>query len=163
MEMNQLQDLFLHHLRDIYSAENQALTGLTRMAERASHPELKTAFQQHKTESEQQIERVKAVFALLKESPEGVTCKGMAGLMAEAKEMIGEKGDPAVIDAGLINQAQHVEHYEIASYGTAATFAKLLGHEDALNLLLQTLEEEKATDEKLTQLAKTVVNPDAVR
>lgn len=163
MEMNKLQDLFLHHLRDIYSAENQALAGLTQMAERASHPELKAAFQQHKTESQQQVERVKAIFGMLNESPEGVTCKGMAGLMAEAKEMIGEKGDPDVIDAGLINQAQHVEHYEIASYGTAATFAKLLGHEDALNLLIQTLEEEKATDEKLTTLAKTVVNPDAAR
>ena len=133
------------------------------MAERASHPELKTAFQQHKTESEQQVERVKAIFGMLKESPEGVTCKGMAGLMAEAKEMIGEEGDPNVIDAGLINQAQHVEHYEIASYGTAAAFAKQLGHSDALNLLLQTLEEEKAADEKLTHLAKTLVNPDAAQ
>jgi len=163
MQLNKLQDLLVHNLRDTYSAENQALTGLQQMEKAAVHAELKAAFREHHAQSVEQVKRLEKVFEILGKSPKGVHCKGMQGLVAEAKEMIEEKGDPDVIDAGLISSAQHVEHYEIASYGTAATFAKLLGQTDVLKLLVQTLEEEKAADEKLTTLAKQVINPEAAQ
>ena len=164
MQLNRLQDLALHGLQDIYNAEQQALQALQQMEQTASHPELKAAFQEHRAQTQGQVQRLEQIFQTLGKSPEGVTCKGMRGLIAEAQELINEQGgDPDVKDAGLIEAAQKAEHYEIASYGTAATYAKLLGQDEAVNLLLQTLEEEKQTDEKLTNLAKTVVNPDAAQ
>ena len=162
MELERLKDLLVHELQDIYSAESQALQGLQEMKEGASHPELKAAFQEHHTQSQNQIKRLEQVFRSLGTDHGDVTCAGMQGLVEEARKMLKEDADPDVKDAGLIAAAQKAEHYEIASYGTVATYAKQIGQEDVLNLLLQTLEEEKQTDEKLTTLAKQVINPAAV-
>ena len=163
MEMSTLQDLAIHSLKDAYSAENQALKAFPALIGAASHPELKTAFQQHEQETRQQVQRLEQIFQKLGQEPGGVHCKGMEGLIAEAQELIGEDADPDVKDAGLIAAAQKMEHYEIAGYGTACTFAKLMGHTEALALLKQTLNEEETTDKKLTDIAVQVVNPDAAQ
>ena len=163
MEMATLQDLAIHGLKDLYSAETQILEALPTMAEAASHPELKNAFNQHLEETRNQVQRLEQIFQQLGQSPGGVTCKGMQGLIAEGQELLGQDADPDVRDAGLIEAAQKVEHYEIAGYGTACEYAKLLGQNDALQLLKQTINEEEQTDKKLTQIAQQVVNPAAAR
>ncbi|HEX6937932.1 MAG TPA: ferritin-like domain-containing protein [Longimicrobiales bacterium] len=161
MELRSLQDLFVLELKDLYNAEQQILDALPRMAEAASHPELRRAFEQHENVTREQVRRLEQIFDDLGESPKGHKCQGMEGLVREGREMIQQEGDPAVRDAGLIGAAQRIEHYEIAGYGTARTFAERLGMDQAARLLQQTLDEEGETDHRLTGLAEQVVNPDA--
>ena len=163
MEVDTLQELAVHSLKDLYSAETQILQALPKMAEAASHPELKNAFNQHLEETRNQVRRLEQIFENLGQSPGGVACKGMQGLITEGQEIVEAGGDPDVRDAGLIAAAQKVEHYEIAGYGTACEYAKLLGHNEALQLLKQTINEEEQTDKKLTQIAEQIVNPAAAQ
>jgi ferritin-like metal-binding protein YciE len=161
MEINDLQDLFVEDLRDLYSAENQLLKALPKMAKAASSPELKQAFEMHIEETKGQVERLQQIFQQLGEKPTGKKCAAMEGLIEESKELLSEDIADDVLDAGLIGAAQKVEHYEIAGYGTARTYAKLLGNREAAQLLQQTLDEEGATDKKLTKLAVSHINLDA--
>src|SRR3954469_907314 len=161
MSMDSLKDLYIDELKDLYNAENQLLKALPKMAKKASAPELKRAFQDHLKQTEGHVKRLEKIFKGLGEKPTGKTCKAMKGLVEEGKEIIEEDGDESVLDAALIGAAQKVEHYEIASYGTARTFASMLGEEDAVELLQQTLDEEGETDKKLTALAESLVNPEA--
>ena len=162
MPMQSLEDLFLHDLKDLYNAENQLLKALPRMAKKASAPELRRAFELHLKQTEQQVKRLERVFDTLDEKAKGKTCKGMQGLIEEGKDMMAEDIEDDVLDAALIAAAQKVEHYEIASYGTARTYAEMLGNDTAAKLLQQTLDEEEETDKKLTQLAEQLVNVEAV-
>lgn len=162
MSLVSLNSLFIDELRDVLSAERQLTKALPKMAKAASSPELKKGFEKHLVETEKQVERLKQVFESIGETARAKTCKAMEGLIEEGSEIIEEEADPEVKDAALIAAAQKVEHYEIATYGTLATWSKLLGHKKALTLLLQTLDEEKATDEKLSKLAKTTVNEAAM-
>jgi ferritin-like metal-binding protein YciE len=161
MAMDSLKDLYVEELKDLYNAENQLLKALPRLAKKASSPDLKAAFEEHLGQTEGQVNRLEKIFKRLGEKPTGKTCKAMKGLVEEGKEIIEEDGDEAVLDAALIGAAQKVEHYEIAGYGTARTFASMLGEEDAVELLQETLDEEAATDKKLTALAESLVNPEA--
>ena len=163
MSMDSLRDLYVEQLKDLYSAENQILKALPMMAEKASNPELKAAFQEHERVTHDQVKRLEAIFDGLGEKPGGHHCKGMEGLLKEGQEMLKEKGDPDALDAGLIAAAQRVEHYEIAGYGCARTYARLLGREQDARLLQTTLDEEGDTDQRLTGLAERVVNRDALR
>ena len=156
-----LRDLYLEELRDLYSAEGQITKALPKMMKAASSPELKAAFEKHLKETEGQIERLETIFEALGESPKGKTCAAMKGLVEEGSELMSEDAAPEVMDAGLIAAAQRVEHYEMAGYGTVRTFAKLLGETKAHKLLQQTLEEEGATDKILSELAESVINPEA--
>lgn len=160
--MESLHDLFVHELQDLYSAEQQLLKALPKMAAAASSPELRTAFETHLEETKLQVQRLDQVFEELNESPEGETCKGMKGLIEEGSAMISEDADPSVKDAGLIVAAQKVEHYEIAGYGSVCVFAGLLGIEKVKGLLKQTMAEEEAADHKLTQIAESIVNEEAL-
>lgn len=153
-----LEELSLHSLQDIYSAEQQALKAMPELMAAVSSPELKQAFAKHQQETQQQVQRLEQLFQIMGEKPGNVTCKAMQGLIAEAQEMIEMKGDPAVRDAGIIAAAQKQEHYEIAAYGTAVTWAKLLGQNEAASLLAQTLDEEEKTDKNLTKLAERTIN-----
>ena len=161
MSLDSLHDLYVDELKDLYNAEHQLLKALPKMAKRATAPELKAAFTEHMEVTRTQVERLEEIFTALKASPKGKKCKAMEGLVAEGAEVIGEDGDPAVIDAALITCAQRVEHYEIAGYGCVRTFANLLGYEDAAALLQETLDEEGEADKKLTELAETVINVQA--
>lgn len=156
MKLESLHDLFVDELKDLYNAEVQLTKALPKMAKAAASEELRTAFEDHLEETEQQIERLENIFKELDESPKGKRCKAMAGLIEEGKEMIEADGEDAVKDAALIAAAQRVEHYEIAGYGTVRTYAELLGFDKAANLLQQTLDEEAAADVKLTELAKNI-------
>ena len=157
-----LRDLYIEELQDLYDAEQQILQALPKMAQAASHAELRTAFEQHHRQTEGQVRRLEQIFQKLGASATGKRCKGTAGVIAEGEELIKQGGDPDTLDAGLIGAAQKVEHYEIAGYGTARTWARLLGEEDAAKLLQQTLDEEGQTDHKLTQLAERKLNKDAM-
>jgi len=161
MPLDSLHDLYVDELKDLYNAENQLLKALPKMAKAATAPELKAAFTTHLEETRGQVTRLETIFTGLGVSPKGKKCKAMEGLIEEGKEIIEEDGDPAVIDAALIGAAQKVEHYEIAGYGTARTFATLLGYADAAELLQETLDEEGNTDKLLTGLAETVINVEA--
>ena len=161
MALNSLRDLLVTELKDLYNAENQLLKALPKMAKAASSPDLKAAFTEHLEVTRRQVERLETIFADLGTSPKGKKCKAMEGLVEEGKEVIDEDGDPAVKDAALIAAAQRVEHYEIAGYGCARTFAQLLGHANAAALLQETLTEEGDADKKLTALAETVINAEA--
>ena len=156
-----LQDLYVEELKDIYSAENQILAGLPKMIAKASSPELKDAFNLHLTQTQEQVQRLEQIFGKLGEKPTGKLCKGMHGIQEEAKELMAEDADPMVMDAGLISQAQHVEHYEMAGYGSVLAYANQLGEKDAAKLLETTLEEEKQTDLILTKLAESNINKKA--
>jgi ferritin-like metal-binding protein YciE len=160
--MTSLEDLFLHELRDLYSAENQILKALPKMAKNASSPELKRSFDEHLEETREHVERLKQIFDRLEESPGRQKCKGMLGLIEEGADLMEEEIDGDVLDAGLIGAAQRVEHYEIAAYGTARAFAEQLGNSHAAKLLQRTLDEEATTNEKLTRLAESLVNREAV-
>jgi ferritin-like metal-binding protein YciE len=160
--MESLHDLFVHELQDLYSAEQQLLKALPKMAAAASSPELRTAFESHLEETKRQVQRLDQVFEELNESPEGETCKGMKGLIEEGSAMISEDADASVKDAGLIVAAQKVEHYEIAGYGSVCVFAGLLGIEKVKGLLKQTMAEEEAADQKLTRIAESIVNEEAL-
>jgi ferritin-like metal-binding protein YciE len=162
VKLDSLQNLYIEELRDLYSAENQLIKALPKMAKAASSPELQAAFTQHLAETKGQVERLEQIFETLGKSPKGKTCQAMEGLVAEGEELIGKKPDPDVLDAGLIAAAQRVEHYEIAGYGTVRTYAQLLGDSAAAGLLQQTLDEEGLTDKKLTQLAESLINPQAL-
>lgn len=161
MEMNSLQDLFIHDLKDLYNAEIQLTKALPKMAKAASEPALKQAFTTHLAETEQHVERLEQIFQELDENPKGKKCKAMEGLIEEGKELMEEDAEPEVMDAGLIGAAQKVEHYEIAGYGTVRTYAQMLGNAAAARLLQQTLDEEGATNEKLNALAMQCINAEA--
>lgn len=161
MALNSLQDLLVEELKDTYSAETQIEQALPKMAQAATAPQLKAAFEKHLVETQNQIKRLEQIFQHLGESPEGNTCEATEGLVKEGKEMIEVDADPQVKDAGLIASAQKVEHYEIASYGTLHQWATELGHTDIAALLEQSLNEEKMTDKALTQLAESRINVSA--
>jgi ferritin-like metal-binding protein YciE len=160
-EPKTLDDLFHDTLKDIYFAEKKILATLPKMAKAAQSEELKAAFVKHLTETESQIERLEKVFAVIEKKPQGKTCAAIVGITEEGAEIMEEyKGSPA-LDAGLLAAAQAVEHYEISRYGTMIAWAEELGLEDAVSLLEETLEEEEATDEALTEIAKTAINQQA--
>jgi ferritin-like metal-binding protein YciE len=163
LKLETVTDLFLAELRDLYSAENQLVDALPKMADAASSTELKQAFTHHLEETNKHVGRLDEVFTKLKEDPKGETCEAMKGLVKEGEEFIHAKGEPEVRDAGLIGAAQRVEHYEMAGYGTARTLAQRLGFQDIAKLLETTLNEEKAADQKLTSVAEGNVNQTATR
>jgi len=152
--LENLSDLFVHELRDLYDAEQQLVQALPELAQAANSDELRKSFEQHLAETREQAQRLEQLFKGLGEEPKGKSCKAMAGLIAEAKELLDEDIDPEVLDAALIVAAQKVEHYEIAGYGSVSTFARLLGYNDALKLLKATIAEEERADKKLTQLSE---------
>jgi len=156
MKVENLRELFIDELRDLYSAENQLTKALPKVAKAASDGELKKAIEHHLKETEGHVQRLEQIFERLKQSPKGKTCTGMEGLIAETDERISEGGDPDAIDAGLIADAQRVEHYEISAYGSARTFANLLGEKQMVQLLEATLKEEKAADAKLNSIAEEI-------
>jgi ferritin-like metal-binding protein YciE len=156
METNRLKHLYVEELKDLYSAETQLVKALPKMAKAATSEELQTGFETHLEQTKGHVERLEEIFKALGESPKGKKCKGMEGLIKEGAEMIEEDIAPEEKDAGLISAAQRVEHYEIAGYGCVKTYANLLGENEAEALLMQTLEEEKATDAKLTELAENI-------
>jgi ferritin-like metal-binding protein YciE len=162
MKLESLKDLYLEQLKDLYSAETQLVEALPKMAEAATAPDLKKGFTDHLRQTKEQVKRLEQIFKNLGESPEGTKCKGMEGLVKEGSEMIKMKGEDAARDAGLIAAAQRVEHYEIAAYGTVRTYAELLGHDEHVTLLEKTLNEEEDTDERLTQLAESHINEEAL-
>lgn len=163
MHMDDLQDLFVEELKDLYSAENQLIKALPKMAKAASNPELKSAFEEHLEQTRTHAQRLEKIFQKLGASPKGKKCHGMEGLIEEGKELMEEDAEPEVMDAGLISAAQRVEHYEIAGYGCVRTYAKLLGNDEAARILQQTLDEEGQTDKKLTALAESSINVGAVQ
>jgi ferritin-like metal-binding protein YciE len=160
-EINPLEELLVDELKDIYSAENQIIKALPKMAKAATAPELKRAFERHLEETKRQVERLNQIGESLEIKLTGKKCKGMEGLIEEGKEIMSEDLEEPALDAGLIAAAQKVEHYEIAAYGTARTHAQLLGYNKVAKLLQQTLDEESATDKKLTALAESVINIEA--
>jgi ferritin-like metal-binding protein YciE len=162
MKLETLHDLYVDELKDLYSAEHQLVKALPKMAKAASDPQLAKAFTDHLAETEGQVERLDKIFKSLDVSPKGKTCKAMEGLLKEGKEVMAEEAEPTVMDAALIAAAQRVEHYEMAGYGCVRTFARLLGEDEAADLLQATLDEEGAADKKLTKLAETVINVEAV-
>src|SRR3989440_1932852 len=162
MKLDTLEKLYISELRDLYSAENQLLKALPKMAKGASSEELADAFNKHLEQTETHVERLEEIFEELDESPKGKTCHGMKGLVEEGSEILDEEGDPSVIDAGIIVAAQKVEHYEIATYGTVRTFARLLGKDRSAELLQTTLDEESEANELLNKLAEDIVNPEAL-
>ena len=155
-EINSLKDLLVEEIKDLYSAENQLLKALPKMAEAATNPDLKAGFTEHLQQTRGHVGRLERAGELLGESPKGKTCKAMEGLVEEGAEAIETNAPDAIRDANLIGAAQRVEHYEIAAYGTANAFAEKLGLDDVAQLLQATLDEETATDEKLTALSDTV-------
>jgi ferritin-like metal-binding protein YciE len=160
-EAKTLDDLFHDTLKDIYYAEKKILATLPKMAKAAQNDELTAAFEKHRAETERQVKRLEQVFALIDKKAQGKTCDAIIGITDEGAEIMKDyKGSPA-LDAGLIAAAQAVEHYEISRYGTLRTWAEELGLNDAVSLLQQTLEEEKATDQALTKIAESVVNQEA--
>ena len=161
MALNSFDDLFLEQLQDLYDAEQRLVAALPKMAAAAKSSSLKSAFQEHARQTEEQVTRLEQVFKMMGQKAKSKTCQAMKGLIEEGDEVISASGDPDVKDAALIGAAQRVEHYEIAGYGTARTFAQRLGRHDAAQLLQETLDEEGATDKKLTQLAESSVNRQA--
>jgi len=161
MDMETLRDLYIDELKDLYSAEKQLARALPKMAKNASNPQLQEAFTTHLEETQGHIERLETIFESLESSPRGKKCVGMEGLIEEANELLEEDAAEDVVDAGLISKAQHVEHYEMAGYGTVRTWAQLLGETRHAQLLQQTLDEEENTDRILTQLAESSVNIEA--
>jgi ferritin-like metal-binding protein YciE len=153
MEANRLKHVYTEELKDLYSAENQLVKALPKMAKAATSEELRLGFEEHLEQTKGHVTRLERIFKALGESPKGKKCKGMEGLITEGAEMIEEDPAPEELDAGLISAAQRVEHYEIAGYGCVRTYAELLGEDEAVSLLEQTLQEEKEADEKLTELA----------
>lgn len=160
-KLNNLQDLFTHELKDLYSAETQILSALPKMAGSTEHEELRTAFRDHEQTTRDQVKRLEMIADDLGLDIKGHKCKGMEGIIREGQELLEANADPDARDAGLIGSAQRVEHYEIAGYGTARTYARMLGHERAADLLQTTLDEEGETDHRLTRIAEGMVNPDA--
>ena len=162
MELETLRALYVDELKDLYSAEGQILKALPRMIKAASSRELQRAFTEHERVTRKQVQRLERIFKDLDESPRGKKCHGMEGLLEEGKELISEKPQPDVLDAGLISKAQHVEHYEIAGYGTVRAWAQQLGYDRHVELLTESLDEEGEADKTLSQLAESSINIDAV-
>lgn len=155
--------LFLHEIKDLYSAEKQLVAALPKMIKAASNPHLKELIEGHLQETKGQVERLEQIFEGLGHAARATKCKAMEGLITEAAELIEEEGDSNIKDAALIAAAQRVEHYEMAAYGAARTYAEMLGYTQAVEALEQTLDEEKMADEKLNELALSEVNPAAQR
>ncbi|HMA02576.1 MAG: ferritin-like domain-containing protein [Gemmatimonas sp.] len=161
MEMDSLKELYVDELKDLWSAETQITKALPKMMKAATNPKLKKAFNTHLKQTERQIKRLERIFKELDESPRGKKCVGMEGLIKEGQELIKEKPEAEVLDAGLIAAAQHVEHYEIAGYGCVRTWARQLGEDRQAELLQETLDEEEQTDRLLTDLAESEINIEA--
>ena len=161
MKLNTLHDAFVHELRDLYSAENQLTKALPKMVKSSNNEELSAAFDAHLEETKGHVERLDKIFAELKVSSRGDKCKAMEGLIEEGSKNLEEDAAPEVMDALIISIAQKIEHYEIAGYGTARAFASRLGLDDVADILEETLDEESAADEKLTEIAESAVNDDA--
>jgi ferritin-like metal-binding protein YciE len=161
-QTNPLEELLVDELKDLYSAENQIVKALPKMAKAAGSTDLRRAFERHLEETKRQVERLDQIGEQLDIRLTGKKCKGMAGLIEEGNELIAEDLEQDALDAGLIGAAQKVEHYEIAAYGTARAHAEMLGYSKVARLLQQTLNEEGATDKKLTQLAENIINVEAV-
>ena len=161
MQMDSLRELYVDELKDLYSAEKQLVKALPKMAKNATSPELQAAFEEHLAVTEGQVARLEQIFESLGESPRGKKCVGMQGLIEEGNELMQEDAAEDVLDAGLISKAQHVEHYEIAGYGTVRTYALTLGLADQASLLQQSLDEEIEADKALTALAESSINIDA--
>ena len=160
-KQKELNDLFLDTLKDIFHAEKQLLRALPKMARAANSDELRQAFETHKEETQGQVERLEQVFEILGKRASGKPCEAMQGLVAEGQEIMEEFKDSDALDAGLISSAQAIEHYEISRYGTLRTWAQQLGMDDAANLFEETLEEEKKTDQLLTEIAESSANEEA--
>jgi ferritin-like metal-binding protein YciE len=163
MALETLHDLWVHELKDLYSAERQLVQALPKMAKAATSEELRTALENHLAETEEQAARIEQILESFDESPRGQKCAGMEGLIEEGKDFLKEEADDDVLDAGIIVNAQKVEHYEIATYGAVVEYARMMGHTDALQLLEQTLQEEKNADQLLNQLAEGGINALAER
>ena len=161
MRMESLQELYIDELRDIYDAEQQLVKALPKMAKTATNEELRAAFEQHLEQTQEHVARLERVFEELGEKPKWKTCEAMKGLLEEGKNMMEEDADEDVMDAGLIAAAQKVEHYEIATYGTLRTYAEMLGFDEQADILQETLDEEKDTDDNLTELAVSCINLEA--
>jgi ferritin-like metal-binding protein YciE len=162
MKLDTLKKLYVEELRDVYSAEQQLLKALPKMAKGASSDELKQAFEDHLEQTKGHVERLEEIFETLDEKPTGKTCKAMKGLIEEGSEILKEDGEDSVLDAGIIAAAQKVEHYEMATYGTLRTWADLLNEDEAASLLQETLDEEGQADKTLNELATEVINPEAL-
>jgi ferritin-like metal-binding protein YciE len=156
MDHNELKELYIDELRDLYDAENRLVKALPKLAKAASSDKLREGFESHLEQTRGHVDRLKEIFDALGEKPTGKTCAGMTGLIKEGDEMMGEDFSEEVMDAALISAAQRVEHYEIAAYGCVSAWAQLLGESEANALLEQTLEEEKGTDQKLTELSEEI-------
>lgn len=156
MPNESVRQLYIDELRDLYNAETQLVKALPKMAKASSNDELRQAFEEHLRQTSEHVSRLEQIFEMLDEKATGKKCLGMDGLVKEAAETMKEDYEDAVMDAGIIGAAQRVEHYEIAGYGTVRTLAGLLGEDEHVNLLEQTLEEEKQTDQKLTELAENI-------
>ena len=156
-----LHDAFIDELRDTYDAEKQILKALPKMTKAAASDELRMAFESHFEETKGQVERLEQVFASLDEKPRGKHCDGIAGIIEEGKNIMGEDFDDTTMDACLVAAAQRVEHYEMAAYGTLVAWARAMGHDDAAQLLEETLDEEKAADKKLSSIAESGLNEEA--
>jgi ferritin-like metal-binding protein YciE len=161
MEMESLKELYVEELKDLWSAETQITKALPKMMKAATNPKLKKAFNTHLKQTERHVKRLERIFKELDESPRGKKCVGMEGLIKEGQELIKEKPDADVLDAGLIAAAQHVEHYEIAGYGCVRTWARQMGEDRQAELLQETLDEEEQTDRLLTELAESEINVEA--
>jgi ferritin-like metal-binding protein YciE len=161
--MNTMQELMEHMIQDLYSAENQILEALPQLMQQVQNDQLRQALQTHLQETEQQVERLKQIAQQIGIDPEGETCMAMQGLVEEAQDLLSQLEEGPVADAAIIGAAQKVEHYEIAAYGTARTLAQQAGQDQIADLLQQTLDEEKQTDEKLTSIATGQVNEEAVQ
>ena len=162
MKLDKLKKLYVEELRDVYSAEQQLVKALPKLAKGASSDELREAIENHLDQTKGQVERLEQIFEGLDESPKGKTCQAMKGLIEEGSEILDEKGEESVLDAGIIAAAQKVEHYEIATYGTLRAWADLLNQEEAAGLLQETLDEEGEADKTLNELAEEIVNPEAL-
>ena len=158
MELNSMEDLYVEQLGDLYDAEQRIAKALPKMAQAAHAPELKRAFETHLRETENQVRRLEQCFKLLGKPAKAKTCEATKGLIAEGEEVVSAKGDPDVKDAALIAAAQRVEHYEMAAYGCTRNFAMRCGQHEAASILQETLDEEGATDKKLTEIAEASVN-----
>lgn len=157
MKLDSLKSLYVHELNDLYDAESQLIKVLPKMAKAASSKDLRQAFEEHLHQTKEHVERLERVFTFLKAKPKATNCKAMKGILEEGDDMIKAEGDPAVKDAGLIAAAQRVEHYEMAGYGCARAYAESLGEEKSAELLQKTLDEERETDENLTELAERLI------
>jgi len=163
MKPKTIEDLYIQEMKDLYDGEKQILRALPKMAKASTSEKLRAAFEQHLEQTRKQVERLEQIFEKHNQKPTGKKCTGMQGIIEEGSELMGDVDPSPLLDAGLIAAAQRVEHYEMAGYGTVCAFAQQLGDTQALKLLKQTLDEEKATDEKLTQIAESMVNQEAVQ